>query len=58
MFAATSATEARVFARLDELATVAFPAELAGQPGVIVVGDVVSVAHELTQLASDLQGVA
>jgi uroporphyrin-III C-methyltransferase/precorrin-2 dehydrogenase/sirohydrochlorin ferrochelatase len=58
VFSATSADEARVFTTLGELATVQLATSTIGAPGVLVIGDVVSVAHQLGTLAADLEGVA
>ena len=58
VFAATSSAEARVFTTLGELGTVAFPTGTVGAPGVLVVGEVVTVAHQLEALAAELEGVA
>ncbi|MDX2091470.1 MAG: uroporphyrinogen-III C-methyltransferase [Kofleriaceae bacterium] len=58
VFSATSAAEARVFTTLGELPSIAFPSGTEGAPGVIVIGDVVTVAHQLEAIASELEGVA
>jgi uroporphyrin-III C-methyltransferase len=58
VFSATSSAEARLFTTLAELATVQFPTGTVGAPGVLVVGDVVTVAHQLEALAAELEGVA
>ena len=51
ILAATTARETRVLATLAELATLAIPDDATGAAGVIVIGDVVAVAHELAALA-------
>jgi siroheme synthase len=52
VFAATSPTQARVLTALAELATLPDPIGVEGAPGVLVIGDVVAVAHELDALAA------
>ncbi len=52
VLAATSSAQVRVLTTLAELATTEIPAEAAGAPGVIVIGDVVTIAHELDALSS------
>ncbi len=53
VLAATSSAQVRVLTTLAELATTEIPAEATGAPGVIVIGDVVTVAHELDALAAE-----
>ena len=59
VFSATSPAQTQVLATLAELAALELPAAAGGAPGVIVVGDVVTVAHELAALATTArEGVA
>jgi uroporphyrin-III C-methyltransferase / precorrin-2 dehydrogenase / sirohydrochlorin ferrochelatase len=58
VFSATTPNEARVLATLAELGTVDLPPGTTGAPGVLVIGDVVSVAHELESVVTEFEGVA
>jgi len=58
VLAATSSTQVRVLTTLGALATADIPPAAAGAPGVIVIGDVVTVAHELDTLATAHVGPA